>query len=241
MLYYVRKEELVIHRYHIIRNVPFYYLTKPIVLSCHNRVKHNGLRHTLSEVRSLHWITKGKSYVKNILYHCTACRRFNGRPYAYHVSPDLLKLQVNIDYAFSGVGIDYMDPLYCKNIYVNDLEDDEIHKYYGILYTCPATRDVVLDVVTDAHADTLFLSLTRYISRRGRPKQVLTDNGPVFASSKAQLFAAQRNIKWIFNPEEAPWFGSFWERFVGSVKRCIKKTTGRICLTFTENIGNIIF
>ena len=163
--------------------------------------------------------------MKNVLYHCAVCRRFNGRPYGYPVSRDLPKLRVNIDYAFSGVGIDHMGPLYCKSMYVNDLEDDEMHKCYGILYTCATTRGVVLDVVTDAHAGTLLLSLTRYISRRGCPKQVLTDNGPAFASSKAQLFAAQRNIKWIFNPEEGQWFGGFWERLVRSVKRCTKKTT----------------
>ena len=122
----------------------------------------------------------------------------------------------------------------CKNIYVNDLEDDEMHKCYSILYTCATTRGAVLDVVTDAHAGTLLLNLTQYISCRGCPKQILTDNGPVSASSKVQLFRAQRNIKLIFNPEEAPWFGGFWERLVGSVKRCIKKTTGCNCLTLTE-------
>ena len=38
-----------------------HYLTKLIALSCYNRVKHNGLCHTLAEVRSLYWTTKGKS------------------------------------------------------------------------------------------------------------------------------------------------------------------------------------
>ena len=51
---------------------------------------------------------------------------------------------------------------------------------------------------------------------------------------KHSLFPAQINIKEIFNPEEAPWFGGFWERLVKSVKKCIKKTTGCIYLTFTE-------
>ena len=31
-----------------------HYLAKLFVLSCHNRVKDNGLRHTLAEVRSLY-------------------------------------------------------------------------------------------------------------------------------------------------------------------------------------------
>ena len=91
---------------------------------------------------------------------------------------------------------------------------------------------MILD--TDAHADILLLRLTRYISRRGCPRQILTDNGPVFASNKAQLFAAQSNMKWSFNSEAVQCFVGFWERFVGSVKRCIKKTTGRTYLTFIE-------
>ena len=100
--------------------------------------------------------------------------------------------------------------------------------------TCVTTRCVVLDVFTRTHGDTLLLNLTPYISCRVCLKQILTNNGPVFASNTKQLFATQKNIKWIFNPEEAPWFEGFCKRLVGSVKRCIKKTTSRTYLTFTE-------
>ena len=34
--------------------------------------------------------------------------------------------------------------------------------------------------------------------------------------------------------EKAPWWGGFWERMVGSVKRCLKKTVGRAYLSFEE-------
>lgn len=54
--------------------------------------------------------------MKNVLYHCTVCGRPNGRPHGYPIPPELLKLRVNIDQAFIGVGIDYMDPLHCKYI-----------------------------------------------------------------------------------------------------------------------------
>ena len=105
----------------------------------------------------------GKSYVKNVLYHCKVCRTFNSRPYPYLVSPDLQKLRVNIDHAFRRVGIDYLGLLYCKNIYFIDLEDDEMHKHYDILYKCATSGVVVLDVVTNDHAGTLLLSLAGYI------------------------------------------------------------------------------
>ena len=73
---------------------------------------------------------------------------FNGRRYAYPKSPDLQKLRVNIDYSISEVSIDYMGLLYCKNIYVNHLEDDEMHKCCGIFYTCATTRGAFLDAIT---------------------------------------------------------------------------------------------
>lgn len=70
------------------------------------------------------------------------CSRFNGRPHGHPISSDSPKLQVNIDHAFSGVGIDYLGVLHRKNINVNDLEDDEKHKCY-ILNTCDTKRGVV--------------------------------------------------------------------------------------------------
>ena len=84
-----------------------------------------------------------------------------------------------------------------------------MHKYYEIYYTWVTTIGVVLDVLTGDHADALLFSLARYISHRGCTEQILTVKGPVFALSKVQLFAAKRNIKLIFNPEEAPCFGGF--------------------------------
>ena len=41
-----------------------------------------------------------------------------------------------------------------------------MHKYYGILYTCATTSGVVLDEVTDAHANTFLLRLAWYISHK---------------------------------------------------------------------------
>ena len=64
--------------------------------------------------------------------------------------------------------------------------------YVTTFFTDVSQQEVyILDVLTDAHADTLLLSLTIYISRRGCPKQISTDNGPVFALSKVHLFAAK--------------------------------------------------
>ena len=64
-------------------------LTKLIVGDCHYRIKHNGERHTLSEMRKEYCTPRGKSYIKQILNHCIICRRLNSRPYNYRKSPNL--------------------------------------------------------------------------------------------------------------------------------------------------------
>ena len=59
---YETRNPIILNRNHL--------LTKLIVEDCHYRIKHNGERHTLSEVIKEHWIPGGKSYIKQIsLYY----------------------------------------------------------------------------------------------------------------------------------------------------------------------------
>ena len=43
-----------------------------------------------------------------------------------------------------------------------------------------------------------------------------------------------KGVAWEFIIEKAPWQGGFWERMVGSMKRCLKKAVGRASLSFEE-------
>lgn len=47
-------------------------------------------------------------------------------------------------------------------------------------------------------------------------------------------------VCWSFNVEKAPWWGGFYERVVGSVKRCLKKVVGNAQLTFDELLTAIV-
>lgn len=44
----------------------------------------------------------------------------------------------------------------------------------------------------------------------------------------------QQRTKWSFNLEKALWWGGFFERLVGSLKRCLKKTIGRAKLSYDD-------
>ena len=93
---------------------------------------------------------------------------------------------------------------------------------------------MILDVVPEGSAETFISSFKKFISRRGFPAKILSDNGEVFVADITQKIDSFRNVKWDFSLKEAPWYGGFWERLVGQLKRCLKKTIGRAYLNFHE-------
>ncbi|XP_068739228.1 uncharacterized protein [Montipora capricornis] len=56
----------------------------------------------------------------------------------------------------------------------------------------------------------------------------------VLKPNASQQFLANHNITWKFITERAPWWAGFYERLVGLVKRCLKKTKGKAYLNTIE-------
>ena len=173
--------------------------------------------------------------VRSLVRKCRLCRIINSRAYSYPVTPDLPKLRLRDDYAFSGIGCDYIGPLYAKNVFVSDVsEEEDMFKCYVILYTCASTRGVILDLVPDVSAEQCVNSLRRFLSRRGVPRIIFSDNGTAFAAKMVQCFAANRNIEWYWNVPKASWRAGFFERLVQTVKRSLSKTVKSAELTYVE-------
>ena len=53
-----------------------HHVTSLIIRYCQERVMHNGLKETLTEVRSKHWILKGRQTVKKELFACNIFEHF---------------------------------------------------------------------------------------------------------------------------------------------------------------------
>ena len=169
-------------------------------------MKHDGVKETLTEFRSKYWVTKSRSFVQKILYKCVLCRYLNSRPYVYPKCPDLPKTMLKDDYAFSATGVDHFGPLYCKNDFRSDLDENKMHKCHVLLYTCASTRGLVLDSVPDTSAKEFIDSFRRFIARRGCPQEMLSDNGSAFIAEETQTFVVGRNVKWHFSSTLVRWY-----------------------------------
>ena len=118
------------------------------------------------------------------------------------------------------------------------------------LFTCGVTCAIHIDIVTDLSPQSFIRCLKRFISRRGLPSLVVSDNGTTFKASakiiksilshpEVQHFLSEINLKWIFNVERAPWWGGFIERMIQLLKRCLKKLIGRAKLSYEELLTSV--
>ena len=65
------------------------YFSKLIVLRSHEQMFHSGVESTLSYIRLLHWIIRGRSFIKNILKNCYLCKLMLGKPVMPPPTPSL--------------------------------------------------------------------------------------------------------------------------------------------------------
>ena len=66
------------------------------------------------------------------------------------------------NFAFTNTGTDYAGPLYVKDIY---LESGDTNKVYIVLYTCPSSGAVHLDLAPDT--EIFIRSFKHFVGRRG--------------------------------------------------------------------------
>lgn len=91
-----------------------------------------------------------------------------------------------------------------------------------------------MEVVHSLSTESCVLAIRRFVTRRGAPVEIYSDNGTNFhgANNKLKKEIAERNrtlasiftnanTKWSFNPPGAPHMGGAWERMVRSVKVAI--------------------
>ena len=72
------------------------------------------------------------------------------------------------------------------------------------------------------------------MARRGVPNVIVNDNFKTFKAVEVKRFMVSYGITQRFILPASPWWGSFYERLVRSVKMCLKKVLGRAFVTFEE-------
>ena len=216
-----------------------HHFTTLAVWSCPRRVMHVGVKETLAELRSTFWIVRGRYFVRKLLFGCTVCKKFQGKPYKTQPPPPLPGCRVKEAPTFTYIGLDYLGPLYVRSTSEKD------QKVWICLFTCCVTRAVHFEVVPNLTAAAFLRCFRRYDARRLMSSFVISDNAKTFKSASKELekimndpsvirYFTQERIRWSYILEKAPWWGGFYEILVKSLKSSLKKTIGRAKLTQDE-------
>ena len=112
---------------------------------------------------------------------------------------------------FTNTGVDCFGPFYVT-------VRRTTQKRWGFLFTCLTTRAVHVEIVTSMDTSSCVMGVERFVSRRGTPAMIWSDNGTNFIGAEKELREsiekwnvaniaaelAHKGIKWRFNPPSAP-------------------------------------
>lgn len=189
--------------------------TEKIIQEVHEKNYHVGVPHTLSLVRRKFWIPQGRAKVQKILKRCPQCIKHGGGPYKLPPTPSLPAERVNYSSPFTYTGMDYFGPVFVST-------SDGKRKRWICLFTCLAIRAIHLEVMADLTAEEGLMGLKRFIATRGKPNMIVSDNASQFRLMSEVL--SGQDFRWKFIPQLAPWHGGVYERLIGLVKNCLKRT-----------------
>lgn len=150
---------------------------------------------------------------------------------------------------FANTGIDFCGPFYIKE---KKYRNRTRIKVYVCVFICMSVKAIHLELVSDMSSDGFLAALRRFISRRGIPEHIYSDNGTNFIGANNQLkeiyslfnseshkeiinqFSINHRIIWHFIPPMAPHFGGLWESSVKLFKHHFKRVVGDLLFTFEE-------
>ena len=215
-----------------------HHVTQLIIRYKHESLGHVGTQQVLATTRRQYWILKGTSTVRKVLRSCVLCRRQRGSTGCQQMAP-LLEEQMTPDKPpFTYVGIDYFGPLLVK-------QGRSSVKRYGCLFSCLTTRAVHLEIAHSLTTDSFLAAFSRFVSRRGTPEKVYSDNGTNLVAGEQEIRKqiaewnrtkiddqmTQNHIIWEFNPPYASHRGGAWERMIRSCRTILKALAGEQLLT----------
>ncbi|XP_037814016.1 uncharacterized protein LOC119605126 [Lucilia sericata] len=122
---------------------------------------------------------------------------------------------------------------------------------YVCIFVCFATKAVHLEATSDLTTDAFLAAFHRFISRRGCPSTMFSDNGTNFVGASREIEKDYRTflkecqarmcstfgtqgLSWRFIPAGAPHMGGLWEAAVKSFKRHFRREVQSVKYTFEE-------
>ncbi|CAG9114803.1 unnamed protein product [Plutella xylostella] len=194
--------------------------TRLLFIHKHLDLLHAGPQLLLAAIRDSWWPLKGRDLARQTVHKCVKCMRLKANTLQIQMG-NLPTERLEPGFPFMRCGVDYAGPLFILN---RKGRGAKLEKCYICLFVCFATRALHLELVTSLTTEAYILAIKRFISRRGKPLEINSDNGKTFVgalkefskfldSSQGDIinYGVNNHIKFTFIPPYSPHFGGLWE------------------------------
>ena len=144
---------------------------------------HLGVLSTASKIRSRFWIIRLLKLVTYIKNNCIICRKME-KKLCEQIMGKLPTKGLKPAPAWDATALDFFGPFKIKD----EVKKRTTGKAYGLIFNCLTTRAVHVDVLPDYSTEKFLMALRHFVSIRGYPLKLYSDNG-------AQLVAANKEFK----------------------------------------------
>ncbi|GBM59033.1 hypothetical protein AVEN_7415-1 [Araneus ventricosus] len=158
---------------------------------------------------------------------------------------DLPSVIITPDRPFKRVGVDFCGPFLTKP---NVIRSKVKFKSYFALFICMWSKAIHIELVYDLSTAAFLAALRRFLSRRGFPSVIYSDNGTNFKGavnhlrhlfniakgSEIQQFCTSNYIQWHFIPPYSLNHGGLWEASIKLAKHHLIRVCKSTILNFEE-------
>ena len=215
----------------------------------HQLLLHCGPSLLLAYSGSRFHIIGARRLSRRLCSKCVTCRRCKPRTQKQFMA-ELPAPRVNASPPFTNCGMDFAGPFTLK---LGRVRQPVLVEAHICVFICLATRAVHLEVVSEESTPAFMAALQRFVSRRGCPQHLYSDNGGNFVGARNKLtklykfLHEQKNdedikhflsthhpVQWHNIPAYSPHMGGLWEAAVKQMKKHLLRVMGVRRFTFEE-------
>ncbi|XP_021951196.1 uncharacterized protein LOC110848321 [Folsomia candida] len=216
----------------------------------HRAHQHQGQEAVFNDLRRRYWILGMRSAVKKSWIRCNRCKLNRAKP-SFPEMGALPPCRVAAYEApFTYTGLDYFGP-------VEVIVGRSVQKRWVALFVCMTSRAIHVEIARRIDTDEAINALRKFMSIRGQPRCILSDNGTNFRGADGELkkaivewkhqqieeFLLPKGVEWKFIPPQSPHMGGNWERMVKTVLknslRC-RKPTDEVFEVYVKEAADIV-
>ncbi|XP_054745895.1 uncharacterized protein LOC129250285 [Anastrepha obliqua] len=146
----------------------------------HRKFHHHHNEIVVNEMRQRFCISALRRLVKECAAKCQTCRNRRASPQPPQMGDLPMERVSPFTRPFTFTGVDYFGPM---DVVIGRRRE----KRWGALFTCLTTRAVHIEISPTLSTESFLLIFKQFVSRRGVPKRIISDNGTNFRGASVLL------------------------------------------------------